>query len=117
MLIEEGFRDADTDSGYWQEQTAQLVTDAVGNVIGLGTGSVLSGVAFGTPSTIFRLRMRCSGGAATVTVVATKRSGGSDTYTFYLASGGDVSEPMYADDYSSLVWTKTGAGSVILEVI
>ena len=56
----------------------------------LGAGSVQSGVAFGPPTTIFRLRMRCTGGAATVTVVATKRSGGSDTYMFSLASGGDV---------------------------
>lgn len=96
---------------------AQLATDAVGNVIGLGAGSVQSGVVFGPPTTIFRLRMRCTGGAATVTVVATKRSGGSDTYTFSLASGGDVSEPMYADDYSSLVWTKSGSGSVTVEVI
>ena len=36
VLIEEGFRDADTDSGYyWQEQAAQLATDAAGNVSGL----------------------------------------------------------------------------------
>ena len=34
VLIEEGFRDADTDSGYWQEQTAQLATDAAGNASG-----------------------------------------------------------------------------------
>lgn len=109
-------------NGVWVRQAdvvteAQLETDAAGNVIGLGPGSVLSGVAFGPPTSIFRLRMRCTGGAATVTVVATKRSGGSDTYTFSLASGGDVSEPMYADDYSSLVWTKTGSGSVTVEVI
>ena len=96
---------------------AQLATDAAGNVVGLSGGAPASGVAFGPPSTIFRLRMRCTGGAATVTVVATKRSGGSDTFNFSLVSGGDVSEPMYADDYSSLVWTKTGAGSVTLEVI
>jgi hypothetical protein len=96
---------------------AQLVTDAGGNAIGLSGGAPQAGVAFGPPSTIFRLRMRCTGGAATVTVVATKRSGGSDTYTFSLASGGDVSEPMYADDYSSLVWTKSGSGSVTVEVI
>ena len=75
------------------------------------------GVPFAAPYTIFQLRMRCSGGAATVTVVATKRSGGSDTYTFSLSAGGDVSEPMYADDYSSLVWTKSGSGSVTVEVI
>ena len=31
VLIDEGFRDSgDTDSGYWQEQTAQLATDASG---------------------------------------------------------------------------------------
>lgn len=34
VLIEEGFRDPDTDSGYWQEQQAQLATDAGGNVVG-----------------------------------------------------------------------------------
>ena len=96
---------------------AQLATDAAGNVIGLGYGVIPASTPFGPPSTIFRLRMRCVGGAATVTVTATKRSGGSDTFTFSLASGGDVSEPMYADDYSSLVWTKTGSGSVTLEVI
>ena len=106
-----------TDTFAAQKGFAKLATDAAGNVIGLGTGSVLSGVAFGPPSTIFRLRMRCSGGAATVTVVATKRSGGSDTCTFSLSAGGDVSEPMYADDYSSLVWTKSGSGSVTVEVI
>ena len=95
---------------------AQLATDA-GVTVGLSGGSPAAGVPFGPPSTIFRLRMRCTGGAATVTVTATKRSGGGDTFNFSLASGGDVSEPMYADDYSSLLWNKTGAGSVTLEVI
>jgi hypothetical protein len=74
-------------------------------------GTLYSVGALSTDSTL------TVGGAATVTVVATKRSGGSDTYTFSLASGGDVSEPMYADDYSSLVWTKSGSGSVTVEVI
>ena len=96
---------------------AQLATDAAGNAVGLSGGLPASGVPFGPPTTIFRLRMRCSGGSAVVSVVATKRSGGSDTFNFSLSSGGDVSEPMYADDYSSLVWTKTGTGAVTLEVI
>ena len=39
VLIEEGFRDADTDSGYWQEQTAQLATDA-GGVSVLGSRGI-----------------------------------------------------------------------------
>lgn len=95
---------------------AQLATDA-GVAVGLSGGSPAAGVPFGPPATIFRLRMRCSGGSAAVAVVAAKRSGGSDTFNFSLASGSDVSEPMYADDYSSLVWTKTGAGSVTVEVI
>ena len=109
-------------NGVWARRAdvvteAQLATDAGGNAIGLSGGAPASGVAFGPPSTIFRLRMRCTGGAATVAVVATKRSGGSDTFNFSLSAGGDVSEPMYADDYSSLVWTKSGSGSVTVEVI
>ena len=99
-----------------QKGFAQLATDA-GGVVGLSGGSPTAGVPFGPPSTIFRLRMRCSGGSAVVTVSATKRSVGIDTFSFSLASGGDVSEPMYADDYSALVWTKTGTGSVTVEVI
>lgn len=112
-----GLATFDLDGPAENVRMAKLATDAAGNAIGLSGGAPQAGVAFGPPSTIFRLRMRCSGGAATVTVVATKRSGGSDTYTFSLASGGDVSEPMYADDYSSLVWTKSGSGSVTVEVI
>ena len=116
-LVAAGIASYDLDGPAENLRMAQLATDAGGISIGLSGGSPAAGAAFGPPSTIFRLRMRCAGGAATVTVTATKRSGGSDTFTFSLASGGDVSEPMYADDYSSLVWTKTGSGSVTLEVI
>lgn len=115
-LVAAGIATYDLDGPAENLRMAQLATDA-GGVVGLSGGSPVAGVPFGPPSTIFRLRMRCSGGAAVVTVAATKRSGGSDTFAFSLASGGDVSEPMYADDYRSLVWTKTGAGSVTLEVI
>jgi hypothetical protein len=107
----------DDSGGLKLGKVATLATDAAGNAVGLSGGSPASGVPFGPPTTIFRLRMRCSGGSAVVSVVATKRSGGSDTFNFSLSSGGDVSEPMYADDYSSLVWTKTGTGAVTLEVI
>ena len=115
-LVAAGIATYDLDGPSENLRMAQLATDA-GGVVGLSGGSPASGIPFGPPSTIFRLRMRCSGGSAVVTVAATKRSGSSDTFTFSLASGGDVSEPMYADDYSSLVWTKTGPGSVTLEVI
>jgi hypothetical protein len=95
---------------------AQLATDA-GIPVGLSGGVPASGVPFGAPSTIFRLRMRCSGGAATVSVVATKRSGGTETFTYSLASGDDISEPMYAADYRSMVWGKVGTGTIVMEVI
>jgi len=75
------------------------------------------GVPFAAPYTIFQLRMRCSGGAATVTVVATKRSGGTETFSFSLADGDDISESMHASDYKSMVWGKVGAGTVTVEVI
>lgn len=42
VLIEEGYRDAGTDSGYWQEQTAQIATDADGQTV----DSLSSGSAF-----------------------------------------------------------------------
>lgn len=95
---------------------AQLATDA-GLPIGLSGGAPAAGTPFGPPATIFRLRMRCSGGAATVTVVATRRNGGSDTQTYQLAAGDDTAEPMAANDYSSIIWTKYGAGAVTVEVI
>lgn len=116
-LVGLGLASYDLDGPADNLRMAQLVTDAAGNPIGLSGGTPAAGVPFGPPSTIFRLRMRCSGGAANVTVTATKRAGGSDAFNFSLASGSDVSEPMYADDYSSMVWTKTGSGSVIVEVI
>ena len=116
-LVAAGIATYDLDGPAENVRMAQIATDAGGNAVGLSGGSPASGVPFGPPTTIFRLRMRCSGGSAVVSVVATKRSGGSDTFNFSLSSGGDVSEPMYADDYSSLVWTKTGTGAVTLEVI
>lgn len=115
-LVAAGIATYDLDGPAENLRMAQLATDA-GVAVGLSGGSPIAGVPFGPPSTIFRLRMRCTGGAATVTVTATKRSGGGDTFNFSLASGGDVSEPMYADDYSSMMWNKTGAGSVTVEVI
>lgn len=108
-----GFKRNNGTEGY----IAQLATDAAGVSVGLSGGSPASGVAFGPPATIFRLRMRCSGGAANVTLIATKRSGGTDTFNFSLAAGDDVSEPMHAADYSALVWYSAGAGLVNLEVI
>lgn len=80
-------------------------------------GAVPTGVRFLPESTIFRLRMRCSGGASTVTLIATKRSGGSESLTFSLASGDDVSESIFASDYSSLVWYSAGSGTVTVEII
>ena len=115
-LVAAGIATYDLDGPAENLRMAQLATDA-GVAVGLSGGSPTAGVPFGPPSTIFRLRMRCTGGAATVTVTATKRSGGGDTFNFTLASGGDVSEPMYADDYGSMMWNKTGAGSVTVEVI
>ena len=108
-----GFKRNNGTEGY----IAQLATDAAGVPVGLSGGAPAAGVAFGPPSTIFRLRMRCSGGTAAVSVVATKRSGGTETFSFSLAAGDDVSESMHAADYSSMVWGKVGAGSVTLEVI
>ncbi len=116
-LVAAGIATYDLDGPSENLRMAQLATDAAGLSLGLSGGAPAAGVPFGPPSTIFRLRMRCSGGAANVTVTATKRAGGSDAFNFSLASGSDVSEPMYADDYSSLVWAKTGAGSVTVEVI
>jgi len=107
----------DPDNEQQAAYVAQLATDAAGNAIGLSGGAPQAGVAFGPPSTIFRLRMRCSGGAANVTLIATKRSGGTDTFNFSLAAGDDVSEPMHAADYSAIVWYSAGAGLVNLEVI
>ena len=106
-----------TTGGLKLANVATLATDAEGNAIGLGGGAPASGVPFGPPTTIFRLRMRCSGGASTVTLIATKRSGGSESLTFSLASGDDVSESIFASDYSSLVWYSAGAGTVTVEVI
>lgn len=108
-----GFKRNNGTEGY----IAQLATDAAGVSVGLSGGSPASGVAFGPPATIFRLRMRCSGGASTVTLIATKRSGGSESFAFSLASGDDVSESIFASDYSSLVWYSAGAGTVTVEVI
>ena len=96
---------------------AQLATDAGGNAIGLSGGTPSAGVTFGPPSTIFRLRMRCAGGAAAVSVIASKRSGGTETFSFSLADGDDISESMHASDYKSMVWGKVGAGTVTVEVI
>lgn len=95
---------------------AQLATDA-GVTVGLSGGSPAAGTTFGPPATFFRLRMRCTGGAATVTLVATRRSGGSESFSFSLASGDDVSESIFSSDYSSLVWYSAGAGAVTVEVI
>ena len=100
-----------------ESMIAQLATDAAGNAIGLSGGTPSAGVTFGPPSTIFRLRMRCAGGAAAVSVIASKRSGGTETFSFSLADGDDISESMHASDYKSMVWGKVGAGTVTVEVI
>lgn len=97
-------------------KVAQLATDA-GVAVGLSGGSPAAGVPFGPPATIFRLRMRCAGGESSVTLIATRRSGGTESFQFSLASGDDVSESIFASDYSSLVWNSVGNGTVTVEVI
>lgn len=106
-----------TDKFAQQKNFAQLATDAAGVPVGLSGGTPTAGVPFGPPATIFRLRMRCAGGAASVTLVATRRSGGSESFLFSLASGDDVSESIFASDYSSLIWYSAGSGTVTVEII
>jgi len=95
---------------------AQLATDA-GVTVGLSGGSPAAGTTFGPPATFFRLRMRCTGGESSVTLIATRRSGGTESFSFSLASDDDVSESIFASDYSSLIWHSVGAGTVTVEVI
>ena len=116
-LVAAGIATYDLDGPADNVRMAQLATDAAGVPVGLSGGTPAAGVPFGPPSTIFRLRMRCAGGAATVTLVATRRSGGTESFSFSLAAGDDVSESIFASDYSSLVWYSAGAGTVTVEII
>jgi hypothetical protein len=115
-LVGLGIASFDLDGPAENVRMAQLATDA-GVTVGLSGGSPAAGIPFGPPATFFRLRMRCTGGAATVTLVATRRSGGTESFSFSLASGDDVSESIFSSDYSALVWYSAGAGAVTVEVI
>ena len=115
-LVAAGIATYDLDGPAENLRMAQLATDA-GIAVGLSGGTPGAGTPFGPPTTIFRLRMRCAGGAAAVSVIASKRSGGTDTFSFSLADGDDISESMHSSDYMSMIWGKVGAGTVTVEVI
>jgi len=115
-LVGLGLASFDLDGPAENVRLAQLATDA-GIAVGLSGGTPGAGTPFGPPTTIFRLRMRCAGGAAAVSVIASKRSGGTDTFSFSLADGDDISESMHSSDYMSMIWGKVGAGTVTVEVI
>lgn len=115
-LVAAGIATYDLDGPAENLRLAQLATDA-GVTVGLSGGSPAAGTTFGPPATFFRLRMRCTGGESSVTLIATRRSGGTESFQFSLASGDDVSESIFASDYSSLVWNSVGNGTVTVEVI
>lgn len=115
-LVGLGIASFDLDGPAENLRMAQLATDA-GVAVGLSGGSPAAGTTFGPPATFFRLRMRCTGGESSVTLIATRRSGGTESFQFSLASGDDVSESIFASDYRSLVWNSVGNGTVTVEVI